>query len=232
MLYSKNCLHVMVDRSNFSAFACAGTSSSGGGQRDQQAFHVGCPHVMARLRRLSAASSWPTSAGKINLAAIPVRPDRAGDAVERAGRQARRPAAAPDRPGPASSTWPLGIALEAGLAVIRLVADQHHQPVALGLAPRRARARSAPGRCRGRGTAARPSADRAAAPWPRRSAIGDSRTEPTSSVPMRAVNDSSSRWRDLLADAIGGLGDSGPARTCARSGARSPARRPASPAGW
>ena len=35
---------------------------------------------------------------------------------------------------------------------------------------------------------------------------GDSRTEPTSSVPMRAVKDSARSCADALADAIGGAG--------------------------
>ena len=54
----------------------------------------------------------------------------------------------------------------------------------------------------GGSTVSGPSSNAAALPM----RTGESRTEPTSSVPMRAVNESSSRWPDPFTDAIGGLG--------------------------
>ena len=61
----------------------------------------------------SLAGTWARE-GRLS-SAFPIRPDRSRHALERAIAQVRRPEAAPDRPGPASSTRPGGIALEAAL---------------------------------------------------------------------------------------------------------------------
>ena len=87
---------------------------------------------------------------------------------------------------------PFGTGLEADAAVIGLVADQQHQAMALALASFSARSSSArptPRLRNGGSTVSGPSSNALVSP----TQIGNCRTEPTSSVPIRAVNDRSSR---------------------------------------
>ena len=112
--------------------------------------------------------------------------------------------------GPGMVTRPFGIGLEAGLAVVRLVAHQHHQPMALA--------------------ACASSSARSISAWPMpRSRNGGSTVSGPSSSALRLADQDRRQphradqqradargerqlrdVRDLLADAIGGLGE--PAR--------------------
>ena len=140
--------------------------------------HLGARGTLSLLRSIRAASHSPRT-----------RPDTPSKAPGASSATSSRAGST----GPGMIDAPRRDALEAALAVIRLVADQDDQPMALGgrILERARDQRLADAALAKR--PARPSAARAAAPWLSPMRIGDSRTEPTSSVPIRAVNDRSRR---------------------------------------
>ena len=151
-------------------------------------------------------------AAQNNSGSRPVRRGSRRDTPSNApGHQFRDQDAAPDRPGPACSIRPLADGLESGAGRNRA----RRRPAPPGGGPCRFASSSARAiSCMADAALAERRLDRQRAeqqrPAPSPIRIGDSRTEPTSSVPTRAVNDSSGLCADLLAQPVGRLGE--PAR--------------------
>ncbi len=150
---------------------------------------VGALAATWRGRAGNPAARQAAASRLLNYRGGPIRQDRAFDAVEGAGHKLRdQEPRRIDRPGHGDLALAMG--LKAGLAVVGLVADQNHQAMALAFAASSARAINAwpmPRSRNGGSTVRGPSSSARASPI----RIGESRTEPTSSVPTRAVNESS-----------------------------------------